>query len=102
MPKDVRIWEVHAGDEMDGRQNTIFNLLPEYSSAEKGLWFRVYIGRLSQYLGAEKEELLAALPAGTKDYEPYTDSPPCVAGYFRTQEDVARFLSYLRELRGSG
>jgi hypothetical protein len=102
MLKDVRIWEVHAGDEMDGRQNTIFNLLPEYSSAEKGLRFRVYIGRLSQYLGVEREELLVALPAGTKDYEPYTNSPPCVAGYFRTQEDVTRFLSYLRELRGSG
>lgn len=30
--------------EMDGRQNTIFNLLPAYSSAQKGLRFRVFTG----------------------------------------------------------
>jgi hypothetical protein len=97
----TKSWVNFVG-EMDGSRNTIFNLQPGYSSAEEGLRCRIYIDRLSRYLGAERGQLLAALPAGTKDYEPWTGAPPCVAGYFRTQEDVTRFLSYLRELRGSG
>ncbi len=84
--------------EMNGKQNTIFNLLPGYSGAEKGLRFRVFIDRLTRYLGVEKDKLLSVLPPNTKDYEPWSGSPTCVAGYFRTQEEATRFLTYLREL----
>lgn len=84
--------------EMDGSRNTIFSLLPESSSAEKGLRFQVYIGRLARYLGTEMEDLLAAFPENTKAYEPWSGAPPCVAGYFRTQEEVTRLLSRLRAL----
>ena len=82
---------------MNGSQNTIFNLLPGYSDVEKGLRFRVFIDRLTQYLGVEKNKLLSALPPSTKDHEPWSGSPPCVAGYFRSQEEIARFLSYLAQ-----
>ena len=88
--------------DMDGSKNTIFNLLPGESSADRGVRFMAYIDRLSQYLGTEKEDLLAALPAGTANYDPWSASPPCVAGYFRTEEDVTRFISFLQELSSSG
>jgi len=85
--------------DMEGRKNTIFSLIPAKSSAEKGVRFQVYIDRLVGYLGAEKEGLTAAFPPGTKDYEPWKEAPPHLAGFFRTLDDIAQFLSSLRELR---
>jgi hypothetical protein len=85
--------------EMNGKRNTIFSILPGGSSEEKGLRFRVFINRLAQYFDAPKDELVAALPSNTKDYAPWNGAPPCVAGYFRSQEDVTQFLTYLLELQ---
>jgi hypothetical protein len=85
--------------EMDGRQNTILNVLPEFSNQEDGLRYRVFIDRLTEYTGADKADLLASLPPNTEEYEPWSGSPACVAGYFRTTGDVERFTSYMGELR---
>jgi hypothetical protein len=84
---------------IEGSRNTILSLLPGNSSEEDGVRFQVYIDRMVQYLGADRQELIAAFPPGTRDYEPWKGAPPHVAGFFRTQDDTARFVSSLRELK---
>jgi hypothetical protein len=84
--------------EMDEGRRTIFSLLTERSDAENGLRFQVYIDRLTRYLEVQKTDAVAALPANTEDLETSEGRPAKMGGYFRTQEDVTRFLSYLREL----
>lgn len=83
----------------EGHRETVFSLVPGESSADQGVRFQVYIERLTQYLKAEKEELIAVFPPGTQDYEPWKGAPPHLAGFFHTHDDIARFLSTLRELR---
>jgi uncharacterized protein YeaO (DUF488 family) len=84
---------------MEGKRNTIFSLIPGDSSAEKGVRFQTFIDRLVQYLGTEKESLLATFPPNTQDYEPWEGAPPHLAGFFCTRDDITRFLSSLRKLR---
>lgn len=86
---------------LEGGRYTIFSLIPESSGVEKGVRFQVFIDRLAQYLGVEKESLIVAFPPGTQDYEPWSGAPPHLAGFFRTPDDIVRFLSGLRELRVS-
>jgi len=85
--------------KLEGKRNTIFSLIPGDSSAERGVRFQVFIDRLVQHLGAEKESLIAVFPPGTQDYKPWEDAPPHLAGFFRTSDDIVQFLSSLRELR---
>jgi hypothetical protein len=85
--------------EMKGSQKTIISLFPRSGNPEKGFWFRIYIDRLATYLDASKDDILNALPPNIKDYEPWQGAPPCVAGYFGSQEEVSRFVAYLREIK---
>ena len=84
---------------MEGSKNSIFSLRPGKSGVEKGVWFQVFIDRLVQYLGAEKEKLIAIFPPTTWDFKPWKGCPPHLGGFFRTHDDIARFLSGLDELR---
>lgn len=86
--------------EMEGGTKTILSLVPGDSSAEKGVSFKVFINRLVKYLGADKESVRAAFPPGAEDTVFWKGADPGLAGFFRTSDEIERFVSRLRELRG--
>lgn len=88
--------------DMDQGRRTIFSLRPPTSSPESGLHFQVYTERLAGFLGTDKEDVLAMLPPENEYDEIWEGQQARAAGYFRTEEDVTRFVSFLREPRRFG
>lgn len=86
--------------KLDGGARSIFSLLPPKSSPEKSLHFQVYLWRLARYLGRSPDEVRTHLPEHKEDWKYVSTSDQDgsgYAGYFRTPEEVARFLSLVRE-----
>jgi len=84
---------------MEGRRYTIFHLVPGKSDSSQGVRFEVYIDRLSDYLGAKKDEVIKVLPSESKKYEPWKGAPSMLAGFFRDIGETDRFLSALEEFK---
>jgi hypothetical protein len=80
---------------MDGGRRTIFSLVPGESDAEQGLSFTVRLGRLAEYLGVDRERLMAALPPSAKE----TEDPSRVIGFFQSAEEVEHLLAKLSEFK---
>lgn len=84
---------------MEGSRNTIFSLVPGESDINKGLHFQIYIDRLVDYLRADKQQLISILPLGLTDYVPWKGSLPMVRGFFKSNDEVRRFLNGVAELK---
>jgi hypothetical protein len=74
-------------------------LLPPTSDRQSGLRFQLYVERLAHHLGTDKDSVLSALPAGSPYQEQWEGDTARVSGHFRTQEEIARFLSFLHDQR---
>lgn len=87
---------------MNGSRNTIFSLLPKESNSDDGLKFQIYINRLSEYIGANVEDLKDLLPEKKEiwAYCGYT-SPDWsgYTGYFSDSKEVDKFLTELRKYK---
>lgn len=85
--------------KLDGGTKAIFGLLPTKSSPDAGLHFQVYLWRLARYLGCTPDEVTAHLPEHREPWKYVSTSDQDSSGYagfFRTPEDVARFVSLVR------
>lgn len=85
----------------DGRKS-IFSLIPTQSSKEEGLKFQVYITRFIKYFDISREILLSMLPENKEDWKYYPDADVdysgCI-GYFQTEDEVNKFITWLSTLR---
>jgi len=85
-------------------RNVVFNLLPFESDPERGLRFQAYTVRLGQLLSVSREEVEAALPSPLESwaYAGIEDEMwhGCT-GFFRTEDEIRSFESYLRARLGS-
>jgi hypothetical protein len=81
---------------LDEGWKAAFTLIPDESDAQRGLRFHAYIYRLAAYLNVEAAAVEAHLPGSRekwKYYETADDDLSGAAGFFKTTEEVARFLS---------
>lgn len=84
---------------IDGSRRTIFSLIPRESSHDNGIRFSVYIERLMEYLGADRDQIVAILPHDTEEGRPWKDAPSAVSGFFRNSAEIDRFVHGLGEIR---
>jgi hypothetical protein len=85
--------------KLDGGQRSIFSLLPPKSSPDQGLHFQVYLWRLARLLGRTPEQVTDHLPEHKEPWKYVSTSDQDLSGYsgfFRTSEEVARFVSLVR------
>lgn len=88
----------------DGKKS-IFSLIPTQSSQEEGLKFQVYTLRFTNYFNIDKDRLLSMLPENKKDWKYYPDADADYSGctgYFQTENDVNKFITWLSTLKGNG
>ena len=82
---------------------SIFSLIPTQSSQEEGLKFQVYISRFINYFNIDEDSLLSMLPENKEDWKFYPDADVdysgCI-GFFKTENEVNRFIAWLRTLKG--
>ena len=67
--------------------------------SQEGLGFQVYIDRLAEYIGVGVEELVQILPSECKEIEAWRGGPRTLVGYFRTLEEIDRFLDKLTQFK---
>lgn len=82
----------------DGRKS-MMSLIPQESSAERGLRYRVYTSRFSAFLGIPEELATSIFPEKEK-WEYFKNAPPewsGHAGYFKSVEEAEAFLSRFSE-----
>jgi hypothetical protein len=73
-------------------RNTIFSLLPNESSRNKGIRFEVKIDRLSEYLNIRQDELIKILPSESKRIESYYEAGLLrFSGFFKDINEVETF-----------
>ena len=77
----------------------IFSLVPGESDSAQGVHFRVYNDRLSRYLAASGEGVIALLPSDCEKYEPWKDAPSALAGFLKNSDEVEEFIAGLSELK---
>ena len=89
---------------------TIFSIIPGESHSERifsgndnsqqGLRFQVYINRMAEYFHVPPDDIMQILPPDCKEYEPWKGAPRTLAGYFREEDEVDRFINSLVRLKG--
>ncbi|RKY75542.1 DUF91 domain-containing protein [candidate division KSB1 bacterium] len=97
---------------INGNQLTIFHIIPGESQSmrifsgkkgsQEGLGFQVYIDRLAEYIGVGVEDLVQILPSECKEIEAWRGGPRTLVGYFRTLEEIDRFLDKLTQFKNQG
>jgi len=88
--------------KFEDSRNCVFSIIPEESNSEDGLRFQVYIYRLADFLGIEKEQATSLLPKKRefwKYYEGATEEYSGYVGYFKNLEEVKSFLKALEEIK---
>jgi hypothetical protein len=73
--------------KVDGNRRWIFNLLPGRSDSDRGLYYYVYLERISRYFDFTPEEVKAGLP-NANDFEIWKGAPPALNGFFTSVEEV--------------
>ncbi len=89
---------VGGGGRLERGRRSMLAVVPGESDQESGLRFQLYTRPLVDYLGISVDELASALPDNARPWRPWaTDDPDSqgYAGYFRTPEEVDRFLQLL-------
>ena len=92
-------------ESVDGGRKTVFSLIPQESSVEKGLRFQLYLERFANALQLTPEKVLDLLPEVREQWEYYAGADPeytGYAGYFRTQNEVNRFAEGVETSRQAG
>ena len=82
----------------EGRRS-IISLVPQESSPERGLRYRVYTFRFAGFLGIPEEQAISIFPMKEK-LEYFKNAPPEMSGhvgFFDNSKDVEVFLSKLNE-----
>jgi Endonuclease NucS C-terminal domain len=88
-----------------GGYKAVFSLLPLDSSESSGLRFILYLHRLAEFLGVSADKVQASVP---QSHEPWKYYPSAdqdasgLAGYFREQQDVERFLELFQSSSQGG
>ena len=86
------------------RRKAIFGLIPTESSPENGLKFRVYTSRWTAYFKTDLENVSAILPEN-KQQGRWSGAEATeyagIDGYFRTDEEVKRFVAGLQKHKAS-
>jgi hypothetical protein len=83
---------------LNGGKHTVFSLLPEESSHERGLRFQVYTVRLAHILGVPEEEIVRMLPADREPWIYYKSAPEDYRGYIgfiRNADEVDKLVNKL-------
>jgi len=83
-----------------GGRKAILNLIPTESSQEDGLRFQVYLSRFKSFFNTDAETVLGLLPEHREDWKYYAsadDDMSGYAGYFRTEDEVGRFIAGLKK-----
>lgn len=86
-----------------GRAQVVVKLLPLWSNKEKGLLFELFAERLATIFGLGDNDIGAILPDEHWDWTLWPDAPEDkksfwsgFQGYFRTHDEVDKFLSALK------
>ncbi|BAY16983.1 hypothetical protein NIES21_28170 [Anabaenopsis circularis NIES-21] len=84
---------------------TIFTLIPVESNGEKGLKFRIYTTRFSEYWGIDLENIIDLLPSSKYAWENYPSATPDWCGhegFFKTLDEVDIFIAGLHKITQNG
>lgn len=80
---------------IDGTSKAIFNIVPEKSSLNEGLYFQIYLSRFGDYTGLSTEAILSSLPASKSSWK-YSEGADedfsGHAGFFQNSEEIEKFL----------
>lgn len=87
---------------IDGSRRTILSLMPGESEAAKGVRYSLYVERLAEYLGVEREEIIGLLPPGFTEGRPWRDGPLALYGFFGKIDEAQKFVEGLQALRRKG
>jgi len=83
---------------LEESRNTIFSVVPGESDASQGVWFQVFVDRLSEYLSTSTDKVIGILPSGSEEYVPYKGAPRTFGGFFKDDNEVDRFLKEMSKL----
>jgi hypothetical protein len=84
----------------EGKRKTIFSLVPGESDSVKGVKFRIYTARLSEYFTLTEEEAVSVLPQNRREWKYYENAPPeywGFEGFFMNFNEANRFLNELQK-----
>lgn len=82
-----------------GTRRAIFSLIPTDSNPGDGLRFQIYSLRIAKLFEMPEEHITSILPERKEPWEYYSGAGPDdsgYAGFFRTAEEIDRFLTGLR------
>jgi hypothetical protein len=92
------------GGIADGKRS-IISLIPTQSTKEEGLKFQIYVSRFINYFNIDRESLLSVLPPDKEnwkyfpaDQEDKSGFYSGFMGYFHTDEEVNKFITWLSTL----
>jgi hypothetical protein len=83
----------------DANPKVVLSLVPGESSAEKGLRYRLYSKRLSEYLGVDQETIQRYLPPDPEPFQHYENAPAALrgwAGYIKNDEDIDKLVELMK------
>ena len=87
-----------------GRAQVVFKLMPPWSAKDKGLRFQLFAERLATAFTLGNSDISALLPTEHWNWTPWPDAPESkksfwagYEGYFKTHDEVDKFLSALNE-----
>ena len=89
---------------VDGKRKVVFRLTPSESNSEKGLFFFVYAKRIADLFGLNNTALDEVLPTEHWEKHSWPNAPEAekehwggYEGYFRTTDEIDKFLGLLKE-----
>jgi len=100
--KSTTISSLVFSGNIGGSRKAILSLLPSDSSPEDGLRFQMYFSRFRSFFNTDQETVLALLPEHREDWKIVrgaNEDGSGYAGYFRTEQEVDRFISGLKKLK---
>jgi len=87
-----------AGLQGSKVRRAILSLYPADSDTENGLLIFIYLDRLAEYLGQDKETIISNLPPLNKrEYKGWVDGEISNV-YLKNEEEIDRFLSLFKSL----
>lgn len=81
------------------RRRTVFSLIPGESSQNSGIRYSTYIELLMEYLGVDKDQIIAILPNDVEERRLWKEGRLTIYGFFRNTEEIARFVTGLNDIR---
>jgi hypothetical protein len=87
--------------KIESSNKAIFNLVPERSDTEQGLYFQIYLMKFAEYTGLDKATVLSLLPPNKKNWSYYEGADEAYSGYegfFTNDVEIEKFLSGLQNI----